>query len=79
MENKEFFTKEAGTQKFLTKKQLSKSGIIPWNPSEAALNMMITRRQIPFRKKSRRVYFIASEIHEWLEAGAGCRLEDIKP
>ena len=43
-----------------------------------AVYQMVARRQIPYRKSGRRVFFVGSELQAFIEALPGISLEDLR-
>lgn len=46
--------------------------------TENAIRRMVERRQIPYRKSNRRIFFLESELREYIERLPGLSLEDLR-
>ena len=54
------------------------SDYIPGNPVKATLYSLVHKRAIPFHKKGKNLYFLQSEINEWLREGKRKSKADIQ-
>jgi hypothetical protein len=46
--------------------------------TEGAIRKLVLKGKIPYRKAGGRIYFLPSELYEWLENSPGVRLENVK-
>ena len=53
-------------KRFMSIQELAESDILPGKSTVSAIRGLVHKRQIPFRKIGGKVYFIKSEIENWL-------------
>jgi excisionase family DNA binding protein len=48
------------------------------NLEEPTIYSLVQSKRIPFHKPSKKIYFYASELNEWVKSGKGKTLEEIR-